>query len=92
MRNEDIDMDAIVRIIKDFGGTEAYLFGSRARGEYRPDSDVDLAIKGVPSNRFYTLWSRITNAADYQIDLVDLDEECRFTKRLVQNEVLLRVL
>jgi type I restriction enzyme S subunit len=26
---------------------KAYIFGSRAKGNYRPDSDIDIAIKGI---------------------------------------------
>ena len=26
---------------------KAYVFGSRAKGNYRPDSDIDIAIKGI---------------------------------------------
>ncbi|MBP7585069.1 MAG: nucleotidyltransferase domain-containing protein [Spirochaetes bacterium] len=29
-------------------GTEVYLFGSLARGEFDENSDIDLAVKGLP--------------------------------------------
>ena len=37
--------DAIVRIAAQHGATEVRLIGSFARGEARPDSDVDLLVK-----------------------------------------------
>ncbi|MFA5515170.1 MAG: nucleotidyltransferase domain-containing protein [Desulfuromonadales bacterium] len=39
----------------------AYLFGSRARGEQTPLSDIDLAVYCRP----------LENAADYRLDLFD---------------------
>jgi len=32
------------RIVQHINPTKIYLFGSRARGDYRPDSDYDLVI------------------------------------------------
>jgi uncharacterized protein len=39
----------------------AYLFGSRARGDYTPQSDVDIAIDAptMSHERFAQLWSAI---------------------------------
>ncbi len=39
----------------------AYLFGSRARGDYTPQSDVDIAIDAPTMShaRFAQLWSAI---------------------------------
>ena len=39
----------------------AYLFGSRARGDYNPRSDIDIAIDapGMSQERFAQLWSAI---------------------------------
>ncbi|QEK13380.1 nucleotidyltransferase domain-containing protein [Crassaminicella thermophila] len=41
------DLDYIVDIIKKFNEIErAVIFGSRAKGNYKPGSDVDIAIYG----------------------------------------------
>jgi uncharacterized protein len=39
----------------------AYLYGSRARGDYSPQSDVDIAIDapGMTPQNFAQLWSAI---------------------------------
>lgn len=39
----------------------AYLFGSRARGDYGPQSDIDIAIDApnMSQERFAELWSGI---------------------------------
>lgn len=40
-----IDFQTIIPLLEKNGVQYAGLFGSRARGEARPDSDVDLLIK-----------------------------------------------
>ena len=41
------DLDEIVKALQAFPEIEAaILFGSRAKGNYKPGSDVDIAIKG----------------------------------------------
>lgn len=39
-------------VIKDMGATSLYLFGSFARGEAKPGSDIDLFIDYDPNGRF----------------------------------------
>lgn len=42
------DLDYIAQALQQFPEVEtALLFGSRAKGNYKPSSDVDLAIKGT---------------------------------------------
>lgn len=43
----DSDLDYIVNTIKQFKEIEkAVIFGSRAKGNYKPGSDIDIAIYG----------------------------------------------
>lgn len=57
----------------------AVLFGSRARGGERPDSDVDVGIvpldPGVPLQAELNLQRQLSEAAQLEVDLVRLDGE-----------------
>src|ERR1035437_387652 len=45
------DIETIINILKDEVGVEkAIIFGSRAKGNYRNGSDVDIALKGEKVN------------------------------------------
>lgn len=45
---KDSDLDCIVNSIKSFSEIDkAIIFGSRAKGNYKPGSDIDIAIYGV---------------------------------------------
>lgn len=67
----------MAKVIMDAGNIrEALIFGSRAKGNFRPGSDIDLALKGVGLTLKDIL--RLTAALDeldlpYHIDLVIYD-------------------
>lgn len=53
-----------------------YLFGSVIdTGRFRLDSDIDLAVQGVPSDRYYEAW-RVAEAAAAvgRLDLIRLED------------------
>jgi predicted nucleotidyltransferase len=64
---------ALERLLLEEGITEAWIFGSVARGTPRPDSDVDIAVAGCRPDRFYRLAARIERELSLPLDLVDLD-------------------
>ncbi|MBA4166416.1 MAG: nucleotidyltransferase domain-containing protein [Chitinophagaceae bacterium] len=44
---KETDLDAIAVVLKDETAVrQALIFGSRAKGNYRPGSDVDIVLKG----------------------------------------------
>ena len=57
-----------------FGAREVYLFGSRARATPRPDSDIDLAVRGLPPEKFYRAVAEALSVCAVPLDVVDLDD------------------
>ncbi len=51
----------------------AMLFGSRARGCARPESDVDVAVE-APGVDLWTLAADLSQAVGLEVDVVDLRE------------------
>ena len=44
---KELDISILNQVLASYPGvTEAYIFGSRAKGNYKNGSDVDIAIKG----------------------------------------------
>jgi len=62
-------------VLKSFGATEVYLFGSIAKGTNDERSDIDLAVSGIPPEKFFMAMGSTINVIKREFDLVDLDEK-----------------
>jgi len=69
----------------EFGAKRVYLFGSFAWGpEMRPDSDLDLAVEGLPRGKLVFAHARLSSQARYTVDLVLLER----LPELLRNRIL----
>ena len=73
------------------GAREVYLFGSVASGKVREDSDIDMAVSGLPPKRFFHAMSEVSRILNRSLDLIDLDEDNPFTRYLKEEGELERV-
>ncbi|OFZ26733.1 MAG: hypothetical protein A2381_17235 [Bdellovibrionales bacterium RIFOXYB1_FULL_37_110] len=75
---KDLDIELIIKIIQKYPQIKkVILFGSRAMGNYKPGSDIDLAICGNKIDTILTkLWGELENDTNlpYEIDLINLDD------------------
>jgi predicted nucleotidyltransferase len=78
-------------VLKAAGAREVYVFGSAAEGHMRPQSDVDLAVAGLPPQVFFAAMSEAADVLGRPLDMIDLDEPSRFTEYLVRKGKLRRV-
>ena len=85
------DIELAARILREAGAQEVFVFGSASRGVERPGSDLDLAVRGLPPERFFEAMSRVTFAISRSFDLIDLDERNVFTEYLEKKGGLRRV-
>jgi len=86
-----VSIDKAATALKAVGAKEVYVFGSASKGEMRPDSDVDLAVSGLPPEVFFRAMGIASRALGRQVDLVDLDEDNPFTEYLKDHQELVRV-
>jgi predicted nucleotidyltransferase len=77
--------------LKAAGAHEVYLFGSAAAGSLREDSDIDMAVAGLPPESFYRALAEAAGILRRPFDLVDLDESNAFTEYLKRKGKLRRV-
>lgn len=73
---------AAARLLREQGAREVYLFGSAATGRLRDGSDIDLAVAGLPPERFLRAMGLAADVLDRPVTLVDLDEDTPFTRYL----------
>lgn len=65
--------EAILKLAAQYGVTQVQVFGSVARGEAKPDSDVDFLIRfGEDTNIFdmVGLWQDLTDLLQRDVDLI----------------------
>ncbi len=77
--------------LKAAGAREVYVFGSAAKGKLRPESDVDIAVSGLPPEAFFRAMGKASRALGLPVDLIDLDVENPFTRYLKDHGELQRV-
>ena len=80
-----------VEILTEYGCTEVYLFGSLTTGNVHERSDIDLAVRGCPDNRFFRALGQLLRELDYPVDLVDLDDGDLFSRYLEREGELVQI-
>lgn len=87
----EIQIQRATAVLKAAGAREVYVFGSAASEKMRSDSDVDIAVSGLPPDVFFRAMSDAERALGRPLDLIDLDEDNPFTRYLKSEGELLRV-
>ena len=86
------ELEHAIRAACDVAGDdEVYVFGSARKGKTRENSDVDIAVSGLPPEVFFRAMAAAHDALGRPLDLVDLDEDNAFTRYLKSKGELLRV-
>ena len=81
------DIDSIRSILLDAGVTEIYLFGSYAEGEYRMESDIDIAVIGLEKSKFFKIYGKILSSVSRNVDIISLDYETVFPRKLGNKQI-----
>ena len=86
------EIEQAAETLKSFGAKEVYLFGSAATGKLREDSDIDMAVSGLPPRVFYKAYACAIRAiSGREMDLINLDSDDPFTRYLKDRGELKRV-
>jgi predicted nucleotidyltransferase len=89
-RSVDIFVETAA-ILREMGATAVYVFGSATTGKQRPDSDLDVAVTGLPPSRYFAAVSKASEIAGRPVDLVDLDDDTPLVRFLRSSGELQRV-
>lgn len=94
--NENILKDLINKaaaILRSHGAQEVYAFGSAIDNDFDMErSDIDLAIRGMPPENFYSAIGEALCTLDRSVDIIDLDGDTAFSRFLIEHGELTRVL
>jgi predicted nucleotidyltransferase len=78
-------------VLREFGVREVYLFGSAATGTLDEHSDIDIAVTGLPPEKYFKAMGAAGDILKRPLDLVDLDEDNPFTRYLKEENELVHV-
>jgi predicted nucleotidyltransferase len=73
------------------GASQVFVFGSAVHGELRPDSDIDMAVTGLPPRLYFSAISQVSDLIGRPVDLVDLDDNSGLVRYLRESGELVRV-
>lgn len=86
------DIKKAIKILKENGAIEIFIFGSIANRKFNENSDIDIAVKGIKESDFYRVASILMFELENEIDLVDLDDKTnRFSQMLLKSDMLVRI-
>ena len=80
-----------VAMFRQCGATAVYVFGSVLKGPLRLDSDIDIAVKGLPAWLFFRAMADASRIIGRPVDLVMLDRDDAVSRSLLASGELLRV-
>lgn len=86
------DIQKAAELLRSFGAKEVYIFGSLADAErdHHP-RDIDIGVSGLPNEVFFRTYGELLGVMDHPFDLVDLDIDSPFVRKLREHGNLERV-
>lgn len=88
---EDEKIMQSYHFLKEQGAKEVFLFGSRCKGNYTDDSDLDLGVKGLPQEMYFSAIVDLEYKTKLRVDLVDFDWQNDFYEHLADTDALVRL-
>lgn len=89
--NEKEAVLAAANLLRSMGASDVFIFGSLVRGELRPESDVDMAVSGLPAEVYFSAISKASDILGRPVDLLDLDDDTPLVRYLIRSGELIRV-
>ena len=86
------DLESAVRVLRDHGARCIYVFGSVTDSTGAAEAnDIDIAVSGLGARSFLHAYGILLGELDHPFDLVDLESNSRFTRKLLERGRLERV-
>ena len=90
-KHEQEAVSKAARLLIRLGASEVFVFGSAVKGQLRPNSDIDMAVSGLPALVYFSAISQASDLIGRPVDLVDLDDDSGLVRYLRRSGELVRV-
>jgi predicted nucleotidyltransferase len=88
---KQVVLTAAASLLRSLGASQVFVFGSLVRDELRPDSDIDMAVSGLPAKVYFSAVSKVSDLLGRPVDLLDLDDDTPLVRHLLSSGELVRV-
>ncbi|MCD6122168.1 MAG: nucleotidyltransferase domain-containing protein [Spirochaetales bacterium] len=85
------DIDIAKKILLREGCKEVYIFGSIIEGNFTEISDIDIATVGLRKSKYFKVYGELLEKLGRSIDLVCLDYDTDFSKKIKESGKFERV-
>ena len=86
------DIEKATEILKKYGCSEIYIFGSIVNGKFDEHSDIDIAVRGLEAKIYFKVLGDLLMELSHEVDLIDLDEkENRFAQFILNKRELIKI-
>jgi len=86
------DIFKAIDLLKKEGCTEIFIFGSLANGFFYENSDIDFAVRGLESGKYFEIGGKLMFLLKHDFHLIKLDDpQSQFAQFIEKNEGMIRV-
>ena len=86
------DIERATEILKKYGCSEVFIFGSLVKERFNENSDIDIAVRGLKDEDYFKVLAELGREICCEVDLIDLDdEENRFAQFILSKKELVKV-
>ena len=80
------DAENIARFLKDRYGAEVWGIGSlfEELHPFRKGSDIDLVVRGLPTDTFFEILAEVENQTEVPVDLIPWEEANNLVREIVR--------
>ena len=85
---EDITKDLfnVKSILIKQGARKIILYGSLARGDYKPNSDIDICVEGIPNGSYFRATAQCLMEINRRISVLDFGKLQGYFKERILSE------
>jgi predicted nucleotidyltransferase len=76
----------IEKILLQHGAAKIILYGSLARGDYRPNSDIDVCVEGLPSKNYFRAFAECMMQTQRPMSVLDFADTYGYLRKRILEE------
>ena len=80
------DIEKIATILLRHGAHRIILYGSLARGDYRPDSDIDVCVEGIPDDQYFRVLAECLMRSAPRVSVLNFEDTSGYFRQRVIDE------